>query len=87
MPSFLGEKKPKIKFVHVDCDTYETTKFILKNIKPYLSKGTIILFDEFYNFSGWSVGEYKALIETFEEKEYKYLAFSHNKGNVAIELT
>ena len=56
-------------------------------VKVIAKKGTIILFDEFYNFSGWSVGEYKALIETFEEKEYKYLAFSHNKGNVAIELT
>jgi len=87
LPNFLKEKKPKVNFIHIDCDTYETTKFILENIKPYINTGCIILFDEFFNFPGWSVGEYKALIETFKEDEYEYLAFSYNKGNVTIKIT
>ena len=86
LPLFLKEKNPKINFLHIDVDTYESTKFILKETKQYLSKNCIIVFDDFYNFSGWSVGEYKALIEEFNEKEYKYIAFSLNKGNVAIQL-
>jgi len=72
----LREKKPRINFVHIDLDTYESSKFVLENLKPYLSKGCIILFDELYNFSGWDVGEYKALSETFSENEYKFLSFS-----------
>ena len=43
-------------------------------------------FNDFYNFAGWSVGEYKGLIEEFKEDEYKYIAFSLNKGNAAIQL-
>lgn len=86
LPLFLKEKNPKINFLHIDVDTYESTKFILKETKQYLSKNCIIVFDDFYNFSGWSVGEYKALIEEFNEKEYNYIAFSLNKGNVAIQL-
>ena len=47
-----------------------------KNIsKPYLIKGCVILFDELYNFPGWRAGEYKALIEVFNENEYKYPVF------------
>jgi len=86
LPEFLKKNPKKINFIHVDCDTYETTKFILSNLKPYLIKGCVILFDELYNFPGWRAGEYKALIEVFNENEYKYLAFSYNKNNVTIQL-
>jgi len=83
---FLEEKKPLINFVHMDMDTYETTKFILQNIKKYLDKNSIILFDELYNFTGWEVGEYKALKEVFKETEYKFIAFSKNQSPVAIKI-
>ena len=51
-----------------------------------MSKDTIILFDELYNFTGWDVGEYKALQETFNEKEYKFIAFSKNGSQAAIKV-
>ena len=83
---FLEKEKPKINFIHVDVDTYETTKYILENVKPFILKGTIILFDELYNIPGWDVGEYKALTEVFNEDEYKFIAFSKYGRQVAIKL-
>ena len=74
--NFLKEKNPKINFVHMDLDTYESSKYVLEVIKPYLVKNCIIIFDELYNYPGWDVGEYKALNEVFDEKEYKFLAFA-----------
>ena len=74
--NFLIEKKPEINFVHMDLDTYESPKYVLEIIKPYLVKNCIIIFDELYNYPGWDVGEYKALNEVFDEKEYKFLAFA-----------
>ena len=38
-----------------------------------------------YNFPGWSEGEYKALIEEFEEEEFTYLAFSKTSHQVVIQ--
>ena len=70
----------------MDMDTYETTKFVLENIKPHLSKKCIILFDELYNYPGFEVGEYKALKETFNENEYKYILFSKDGTQVAIQI-
>ena len=69
----------------MDMDTYKTTKFILENIKPYLTNGAIICFDELYNFEGWSVGEFKALSETFNESEFIYKCFSSDGAQVVIE--
>ena len=84
--NFLKQNNPEICFAHMDLDTYESTKFVLSQIKPYLKKGSILLFNEFYNFPGWSVGEYKALTEVFDEKEYKIIAFSKHGWEAVIEI-
>ena len=69
LPTFIERNKNlKINFAHIDVDTYESTKFILQKIKPFLIDKAVILFDELYNFPGWRVGEYKALKEEFPGK-------------------
>lgn len=83
---FLEKHKPKINFVHMDMDTYESTKFVLTKIKPFLVKNSIIAFDELYNYPGWEVGEYKALKETFNENEYKFIAFNKEALSAAIQI-
>jgi hypothetical protein len=83
---FLEKHKPEINFVHMDMDTYETTKFVLTKIKPYLTKNCYIAFDELYNYSGWEVGEYKALKETFNDNEYKYVCFCVEGTQVMIQV-
>ena len=82
----MNEKKPKISFVNIDVDTYNTTRFILEKIKPYLLKNSIIIFDELYNYPGWSVGEYKALREIFNENDFKFLAFSIDGEQSVIQI-
>ena len=84
LEGFLDKKKEKITFVHIDVDTYTPTKFILDKIKPYLQKGSIILFDEFCGYPNWQLYEYKAFTEEFNPNEYKYIAFSTRQ--VAIEI-
>ena len=38
LPKFLNEKKPLINFVHMDLDTYESTKFVLLSLKNISTK-------------------------------------------------
>lgn len=86
LPIFLKKyDKKKINFIHMDMDTYKTSKFILEKTKPFLVDGAIICFDELYNFEGWSVGEFKALKEVFSEEEYIYRCFSSSGAQVVIE--
>ena len=81
---FLNEKNPNIIFIHIDLDIYGPTKYVLENLKKYLKKGTIILFDELYGYPGWKEHEFKALNEVFNENEYDFIAFG--KMQVAIKL-
>ena len=85
LESFLKNKSDKkIIFAHMDMDTYASTKYALNKIKPFLQKGSVILFDEFYGYPNWQLQEYKAFTEIFDEKEYKYIAFCASE--VAIEI-
>ena len=86
LPKFLNEKQPKICFIHMDVDTYESSKFILEKIKPFLTNNSIILFDEIYNFEGWDVGEYKALKEVFNDDEFRFISFSIDTAQAAIKI-
>jgi len=86
LDNFLKKEKPRINFVHLDMDTYETTKFILEKIKPYLISNSIIVFDELYNYPGWQFGEFKALKEIFNESEYQYIAFSKEGSEAVIKF-
>ena len=67
-------------------DTYNSTKFTLEKLKPYLVKNAIILFDELYNYVGWEDGEYKALREVFKEEEFEYKAFTIHTDKCAIQI-
>ena len=85
-PFLIKNNVKRIQFVNIDVDTYETTKFILQLIKPLLYSGSIIIFDELYNFPGWKVGEYKALKECFIDSEYKFICFAEDGKQAVIEI-
>ena len=86
LDGFLKEHNPKINFIHMDMDLYQSSKFTLSKVKPYLQKGSIILFDELYNYINWKSGEYKALKEIFEDHEYIYRSFNLQGAQVAIQI-
>jgi hypothetical protein len=87
LPKFIRDEKiSKVCFLHMDLDTYESTKFVLMELKKYLTKNSIILFDQLYNYPGWKEGEFKALTEVFQENEYEYIAFGKFSKQVTIKI-
>lgn len=66
-PRFVAEN-PGVRFslVHLDCDLYQPTKAALEAFWPRLSRGGVILFDE-YAIKDWP-GETKAVDEYFADK-------------------
>ena len=87
LDDFLKKHNPKINFVHLDMDTYPSTKYALERLKPFFNKDAIIIFDELYNYHGWkNGGEYKALKEVFKDDEYIFKAFNVLGGQVVIQI-
>ena len=62
------KENPGVRFslIHFDCDLYKPTKVALEYLWPILSRGGVILFDE-YSIPDWP-GETKAVDEFFSDK-------------------
>ncbi|CAF1309435.1 unnamed protein product [Adineta steineri] len=52
-----------VSFVHIDCDIYDGTRDILFLLGSRFVSGTILLFDELFNYPGYEKHELKALYE------------------------
>jgi predicted O-methyltransferase YrrM len=77
-----------ISLIHLDLDTYDSTKFVLHKLLDKLNDKTIILFDEYHSYPGWeNQGEFKAFKEFVSENnlKYKYLAFGNMEALILIQ--
>ena len=60
LPGFLKEWFGRISIVHVDCVLYDSTLACLEPLIPKLQVGTIVLFDEYYNYPNFAHHEWLA---------------------------
>ncbi len=76
-------------FLHVDSDLYSSAKTIFDTFAPRIKAGTIIAFDEYFNYPGWQYGEFKAFQESVAKYgwQYKYLGYTPRTEQVALQIT
>lgn len=88
LPPFAMEHSGPIAFMHVDADLYSSNKTIFEVFKLRIVSGTVIQFDEFFNYPGWRDGEYAAFNEMVSEMglSFKYLGYC-NGEQVTVQIT
>lgn len=87
VPKFLDEN-PGVRFslVHFDCDLYRPTKAALEAIWPKVTRGGLIIFDE-YSMHDWP-GETQAVDEFLKDKpdaKLKTLSWTNTPGAYLIK--
>ncbi len=62
LPGFLRAHREPALFLHIDADLYSSAKTILDAMHGAgrIVAGTVIVFDEYFNYPGWKEHEYKA---------------------------
>jgi len=87
VPEFFANQKEQISILHLDADLYSSTKIVLDHAKPLIKDGTILCFDEFFNYPGYQLHEYKAFHEFIAETgwKYEYMAYSGNQVSVKLK--
>lgn len=88
LAKFLAEDAAPAALIHIDCDIYSSTKIVLDLLTPRIRPGTIIVFDEYFNYPGWRQHEFKAFAEFIAATglAYEYLGLSGEKGHVAVKI-
>jgi len=88
LDDFLKDKRIKASLIHIDCDLYSGTKTILTKLDSLITSGTVIVFDEYFNYPGWEHHEFKAFSEyvAFKGVNYRYdsLVSKHQQVCVVI---
>jgi predicted O-methyltransferase YrrM len=85
---FCADTPGPIALLHVDCDLYSSTRTVLEGLSDRLVPGTVILFDEYFNFPGWKDHEHRAFTEyaATHGRRFHYLAFNQRGEQVAARI-
>jgi hypothetical protein len=83
LPQFLDDTDhgdEPAAFVHADADLYTSTITVLDILcsRALLRKGSILIFDEFWNYPNWEEGEYKAWLEIVDKFDLQYEYFGYH---------
>ena len=86
LPPFLSEHKEPAAWLHIDSDLYSSARTVLELFAPRIRPGTVIVFDEYFNYPGWKNGEHKAFQEFVSQHEvrFEYLGFASTDEQVAV---
>ncbi len=67
LPAFLEKHPGNVALLHVDCDIYNSTKTVLTLLRERIVPGTVIVFDELFNYPEYRDHEIKAFYEFLAE--------------------
>jgi tetratricopeptide (TPR) repeat protein len=88
LPQFCAEHAGPIRLLHVDCDLYASTKTIFDHLGDRLVAGSVIVFDEYFNYPGWRDHEYRAFGEFVARTgaRYDHIGWIPGHMQVAVQL-
>lgn len=88
VPRFAAEHTGPVAFMHVDCDLYSSTRTVFDALGERLVPGSVIVFDEYFNYPNWQDHEFRAFAELVAARQlqYEYLGFVARGGSVAVRI-
>ena len=89
LPGFLAIHPEPVAFLHIDSDLYSSASYVLDRLRDRIRPGTIILFDEYFNFPGWQQDEFRAWQEFVDcnHVRYEYIGMVTRHQKVAVRVT
>lgn len=90
LPGFMVEHADEpVAFVHVDCDVYSSTVTVLENVGPRLRPGTVLVFDEYFNYPSWQDHEHRAWTEFVQRTGigFTYEGYTTDHEQVVVRVT
>lgn len=88
LSKFLAGNGDSAAFLHLDADLYSSTVTVLTEFEERIKPGTVLLFDEYFNYPGWQGHEHRAFAEYLERtgQAFEYIAYNSRGEQVAARI-
>ncbi|MGR6964406.1 TylF/MycF/NovP-related O-methyltransferase [Geodermatophilus sp. URMC 61] len=89
LSGFLADHPGPVAFLHLDADLYSSTRTVLDHVGPRLHPGTVVLFDEYFNYAGWEEHEHRAWQEFVAASGigFSYEGYTQDDEQVFVRVT
>jgi hypothetical protein len=84
---FVADHPGNVAFVHIDSDIYSSARTILRGLAARFRPGSIIVFNEYFNYPNWKQHEFRAFQEFCEEYHVTYEYLCWGMYEVAVKIT
>lgn len=86
LPPFMDAHDGPVGFMNVDCDIYSSTDTALRGTEGRLADGCVIVFDEYFNYHGWKLHEFKAFQEFIQRTGYRFEYIGYSGAQVSVKV-
>jgi hypothetical protein len=76
----------EIALLHIDCDLYSSTQSVFSYLHKKIVPGTLIVFDEYFNYPTWERHEYAAFQEYVAYRQIRYEYFGLVPGDMQVAV-
>jgi hypothetical protein len=88
LPEFVDSHTDNVALLHIDCDLYSSTQTVFAKLRKRIVPGTIIVFDEYFNYPNWQRHEHKAFMEWVAQDHviFEYIGLVPQYEHVAARI-
>lgn len=87
LPGFVDTHDGPVALAHIDSDIYSSCKTVLDNLAPRIVPGTVLVFNEYFNYPNWKQHEYRAFQEFCAAYGVRYEYLCWALYEVAVTIT
>lgn len=86
LPRFLlSHDHEPVTLLHIDCDLYTSTKTVFNFLAAQLHSGSVLVFDELFNFPEYQAHEVRALWEFLRDNDYDVEVLATSTHDISFE--
>lgn len=87
LPGFARDNPGPVAFAHVDCDLYSSSRTVFDHFGDRFVPGTVLVFDDYFNYPGWREHEHRAFRELVERRgiRYRYIGYGRHQAAAIVE--
>jgi len=86
LPGWLEQYPGAAAFIHIDSDLYESARCVFALLEDRIVPGTVIVFDEYFNYPNWQAHEFRAFQELVARRDIRYEYLGYARFQVSVKI-